>query len=148
MLDAQHSMKGLEEQLLRAQAQLAEAAAAKEGAEAAARKLRAASERSASTALAAAEARCADLEERLRAAQACAPAGQLTEPTHAARDSAGNGPPAMAGPGVPHALAPCRFAQASVASKTSYGMTPHSGRSRAGGLSVRACCAQAAAGCW
>lgn len=115
MLDAQHSLKSLEEQLLRAQAQLSEAAAAKKGAEAAAQKLRVFSEHSASTALAAAEARCADLEERLRAAQAHDPAGQLPEPTHAAKDSAGNGPPAMAGPGVPHASTPCHSTQAAVA---------------------------------
>ena len=108
-------MKSLEEQLRGAQAQLLEALAAKEHAEAAAQRLRAGAEYSASTALAAAEARCADLEERLRAAQACAPAGQLAEPTHTAKDSAGNGPPAMAGPGAPCASTPRQSTHAAVA---------------------------------
>ena len=132
MLDAQHSTKSLQEQLLRAQAQLSEAAAAKKSAEAAAQKLRAFSEHSASTALAAAEARCADLEERLRTAQAHALAGQLPEATHAAKDSAGNGPPAMAGPGVPRAPAPRRFTEAAAASRPLVGWPLPSGKPWAG----------------
>ena len=86
------------------QKQLEEATAAKDGAEAAVRKLRAAAKQSATAALAAAEARCADLEERLRAAQAAAPPSGPAQPGPVARDSAGNGPPAMAGPG---AHSPC-----------------------------------------
>lgn len=85
--------------MLQVQAQLREATAAKQDAEAAVLKLRSAGEHSALAALAAAESRCADLEDRLRAAELTGPAAQLGP---ADKDSAGNGPPAMAGPGMSH----------------------------------------------
>ncbi len=86
--------------VLQVQAQLREATAAKEDAEAAVLELRSAGEHSALAALAAAESRCADLEDRLRAAQISGPPAQPAQPGLADKDSAGNGPPAMAGPGV------------------------------------------------
>ena len=86
--------------VLQVQAQLQEAMVAREGAEAAALELRSAGEHSALAALTAAESRCVDLEDRLRAAETTAPAALPARPGTAEKDSAGNGPPAMAGPGV------------------------------------------------
>ena len=83
--------------MLQVQAQLMEATAAKENAEATVLELRSTSDHSGLAALAAAESRCAELEDRLGAAEATGPAAQ---PGPADRDSAGNGPPAMAGPGM------------------------------------------------
>ena len=79
---------------------LREAIAAKEDAEATVLELRSAGEHSALAALTAAESRCADLEDRLRLAQITGSAAQPAQPGPADKDSAGNGPPAMAGPGV------------------------------------------------
>ena len=86
--------------VLQVQSQLGEAAAAREDAEAAVLELRSAGDHSALAALAAAEARCASLEDRLRAAEETGPAALPAQPGPADKDSAGNGPPAMAGPGV------------------------------------------------
>lgn len=86
--------------LFQVQAELREVTAAKESAEAAALELRSAGEHSAMVDLAAAEARCAELEERLRAAKAAGPAAPPDQLGPDAKDSAGNGPPAMAGPGT------------------------------------------------
>ena len=85
--------------MLQVQTQLQEATAAREGAEAAALELRSAGEHSALAALTAAESRCAVLEDRLRAAETMGPAAPPARPGTAEKDSAGNGPPAMAGPG-------------------------------------------------